>query len=168
VINFLLTTATHSAPTYLILHLRRDSGILAVSADISTVFVSCHLMRLILSSQCQNIYAGANASKCFSSCFFTLRYYWTVDHAERLCFETRHRRQSRIHSQLRMRSSAAKDDDRSQVIGHDMRGPAVRRRAFNKTDSATNRYWTVLPFAKEGNTKGVVVAHTPAKISPSR
>lgn len=81
-INFLLTTATHSAPSYPILRLRHDSGILAVSAGASTVFISCDLMRLILSSQCQNIYAGADASKCFSSRFLSLRYYWTVDHAE--------------------------------------------------------------------------------------
>ena len=72
---------------YPILHLRHDSGILAVSAEISTVFISNNLMRLFLSSQCQNIYAGASASQCFSSRFLTLRYYWTVDHAERTLFE---------------------------------------------------------------------------------
>jgi hypothetical protein len=146
-INFLLTTVTHSAPLYPILHLRHDSGILAVSAGASTVFISCHLMRLILSSQCQNIYAGADASKCFSSRFLTLRSYWTIDHAEEFCFETRLRRQSCIHSQLRMRSSAAKDDDRSQVIGQEHRGLVVRQRALNRTDSATDRYWTALSFA---------------------
>ena len=150
-INFLLTTATHSAPSYPILRLRHDSGILAVSADASTVFISCDLMRLILSSQCQNIYAGADASQCFSSRFLSLRYYWTVDHAEEFCFGSRHRRQSRIHSQPPMRSSAAKDDDRSQVIGQEHRGPAVRQRALNRTDSTTNGDWTALSFAKEGN-----------------
>lgn len=71
----LSTTATRSR------HWRCISGRQRLS-------IRCHAVRLILSSQGQNIYAGAAASEGFSSCFLVSRCYWTQDHAERpLCFE---------------------------------------------------------------------------------